>query len=360
MRNKLFGLLALPLLVACDKPVEAPPPPRPALVMKVANNNQATDTAMSLVGSVQPRYESAQGFRIAGKIIERRVEMGAKVGKGQVIARLDATDSQLNAAAASADVASAEASHALAVAEVTRQRQLFVKKFISASALDIHEAELKASNARLAKVKAQANISGNQSQYTTLTADRDGVVSFIQAEPGQVVEAGDIVVKIADVRTIDVLVAVPESRMAEVKLQAPVYLKMWADPQKLYVGVIREISPEADAATRTFNVRITLENADTAVKFGMTAGVKFPAPNAAKPDGVIVPSQAVTATNGKSQVWVLLEDNHVHAREVETGPFREDGVVIHSGLSAGETIAIAGVHTLTENQLVRPVLETQP
>lgn len=91
---------------------------------------------------------------------------------------------------------------------------------------------MKESSARLAKVKAQANISGNQTQYTTLTADRDGVVSFIQAEPGQVVAAGDVIVRIADIHTVDVLVAVPESRMAEVKLQAPVLLKMWADQQK--------------------------------------------------------------------------------------------------------------------------------
>jgi len=358
MRPLHIGLLALPLLVACDKPVESPPPPRPALVMKVTEN--ATDTAMTLVGRVQPRYESAQGFRINGKIIERRVDVEAKVSKGQIIARLDATDSQLNVAAAAAEVASAEASHALAVAEVLRQRQLFAKKFISASALDIHEAELKASSARLAKVKAQAHISGNQSQYTALTADRDGVVSFIQAEPGQVVQPGTVIVKIADTRTIDVLVAVPESRMAEVHLNAPVYLKMWADQQKLYTGKVREIAPEADPATRTFDARITLENADSSVKFGMTAGVKFPTLPSENANGVIVPSRAVTASNGKSQVWVLLEDLTVHARDVQVGAFREDGVVIRSGLNAGETIAVAGVHTLTENQLVRPVLEAQP
>lgn len=156
MRHIHFGLLTLPLLVACDKPVEAPPPPRPALVMKVTGH--ATDTEMSLVGRVQPRYESAQGFRIGGKIIERRVDMGAKVSKGQMLARLDATDSHLDVAAAAADVAAAQASHALAVAEVTRQRQLFAKKFISASALDIHEAELKASSARLAKVQDRKSV----------------------------------------------------------------------------------------------------------------------------------------------------------------------------------------------------------
>jgi len=353
MRHTLLGLIALPLLTACSRPSEAPPPPRPALVMKVAANNTAT--AMTLVGVVQPRYESAQGFRLTGKIIERRVEVGAKVGKGQVLARLDAADSQLASAATAAEVAAAEAKHALAVAEFNRQQQLYAKKFISASALDSREAELRAASAQLAKAKAEANISGNQSRYTTLTADREGVVSFIQAEPGQVVEAGHVIVKIADTHAVDVLVVVPESRMAEVRLQAPVQLVLWADQQKLYTGVVREIAPIADAATRTFNVRVTLQQADAAVKFGMTVGVGFAATSSPSPSAVMIPSRAVTASNGKSQVWVMADDHHVHARAVDTGAFREDGVVIRSGLNAGETIAIAGVHTLTENQLVRPV-----
>lgn len=358
MRHLRFGLLALIvlagfLLAGCDKPVETPAPPRPALVMVVAGN--ATDTAMSLVGEVRPRYESSQGFRIAGKIIERLVETGAKVSKGQAIARLDATDSQLNAAAASAEVLSAEASHALAVAEVARQRQLFAKKFISASALDIREAELKASSARLAKAKAQANISGNQTHYTTLTADRDGVVTFIQAEPGQVVESGDPIVRIADTHTLEVQVAVPESRMAEVKPQAPVLLRLWADKQKTYAGVVREIAPAADSATRTFNVRVAIHDADAAIKFGMTAGVQFPHPGASDDTSVLIPSSALTSSNGKSQVWVIDANNRAQPREVEAGPFREDGVLIRSGLKAGETIAIAGVHTLAKDQLIRPV-----
>ncbi|MDD5271743.1 MAG: efflux RND transporter periplasmic adaptor subunit [Methylovulum sp.] len=358
MRHLRFGLLAFILLAGCEKTVDPPPPPRPALVMKVGAG--ATDTAMSLVGEVRPRYESAQGFRIAGKIIGRRVEMGARVNKGQVIAQLDATDTQLNAAAASAEVVSAEASHALALAEVARQRQLFAKKFISASALDIKESELKASSARMAKAQAQANISGNQTQYTTLTADREGVVTFIQAEPGQVVAAGDIIVRIADTHTVDVLVAVPESRMAEVKLHAPVLLKMWVDRQKTYTGVVREIAPEADSATRTFNVRITLENTDASVKFGMTAGVGFQGLESTSAVGLLVPGSAVTASDGKTQVWVIDGNNRAQPREVEAGPFREDGVLIRSGLSTGEIIAIAGVHTLNKDQLIRPVMGAKP
>ncbi len=162
----------LVLFAACSKAPEPVTPPRPALTMTVGSAEDSG--SMVLVGEVRPRYTSSQGFRISGKIMERKVDVGAIVKKGQLIARLDAADTNLNVTAAMANVRAAEASHALAQAELERQRQLYAKKFISASALDIREAEFKTSVARLAQVKAQADVSGNQTQYTRLTADRAG------------------------------------------------------------------------------------------------------------------------------------------------------------------------------------------
>ncbi len=358
MKIRRFELVLLTLLTGCDKPAEPPPPPRPALVMVVGA--KAAANPMVLVGEVRPRYESSQGFRINGKVIERKVDVSAHVRKGQVIARLDAADTNLSAAAALADVRAAEASYSLAVAEVERQRQLFAKKFISASALDSREAELKTASAKMAHVKAQANVSTNQTQYTNLTADREGVVTMIRAEPGQVIQAGDTVVKIADTKETDVLVAVPESRMTEVKLNAAVTIKMWADRQKAYTGVIREIAPAADSATRAFNVRVTIKDADESVKLGMTSGVKFNQPNEQQTEEFLVPTSALTEINGKKIVWVIDTDNKAQPREVVAGLFREDGVLIADGLQAGEKIAIAGVHTLIKNQQVKPVIEAAP
>jgi RND family efflux transporter MFP subunit len=320
---------------------------------------KASANAMTLVGEVRPRYESRQGFRIDGKIIERKVDVGARVKKGQIIARLDPADTRLNATAALADVHAAEADYALAEAEVARQRQLFTKKFISASALDIREAQLKTARARLEQVKAQAHVSGNQSQYADLTADRDGVVTLIHAEPGQVVESGEAVVSIADTKATDVLVAVPESRMAEVKLNAAVVIKMWADQQKTYTGVVREIAPSADSSTRAFNVRITLNDADESVKPGMTAGVKFDHPADQQTAEFLIPASALTEINGKKTVWVIDADNKAQPRVVIAGLYREDGVLISDGLQAGEKIAIAGVHTLIKDQQVKPVIEIE-
>ena len=367
MKKIIIFLITCSLLVACQKPVEPPPPPRPALVAIVGET--AANEAMLLVGEVKSRYESNQGFRINGKIIERKVDVGSFVKKGQVIARLDAADANLSAAAATADVRAAEANHALARADVERQRTLFNKKFISQSALDIREAELKTSAARVSQVKANAAVSGNQSRYTLLVADRDGVITQIRAEPGQVVEAGEMVAQIVDTKQIEVLVAVPESRMAGLKVGDSATVKLWAsqatDSAKTYTASVREIAPAASSATRAFDVRVAVSDADEAVKLGMTAAVRF-AQNAA--DEIIIASSALTQVNGKSSVWVInklkggnLEDSNLgiaNPREVTAGQYTENGVVITSGLQAGEIVAIAGVHTLIKNQKVKPIFET--
>lgn len=357
MKIRLLLALSLVLLTGCDKPAEPSAPPRPTLIMVVGDSSALN--SMVLVGEVRPRFEASQGFRISGKIIERKVDVGAQVKKGQLIARLDAADVDLNAAAKMADVRSAEASHALAVAELERQRQLFSKKFISASALDIREAELETSAARLAQVKAQANVSGNQTHYANLIADRDGVITMIRAEPGQVVEVGEAVVQIANLKETEVLVAVPESRMAEVKPGTPVTIKMWANPNKAYAGRVREIAPAADSATRAFNVRVSVVDADDMVKLGMTAGVKFNQQQAQVAQ-LLIPLAALTESNGKKLVWVIDAENKAQPREVTAGEFSEQGVMITDGLQAGEKIAIAGVHTLVKGQHVKPVASTAP
>lgn len=350
--------MLLTSLTGCEKPVEPPPLPRPALVTLVGAKAEAN--AMTLVGEVRPRYESSQGFRINGKIIERKVNVGTRVKKGQVLARLDPADSALNAAATQADVRTAQANLTLAAAEVERYRKLFSKHFISASALDIKEAELKSANARLAQVKAQADVSINQTQYTNLTADRNGVITMINAEPGQVVESGDLIVKIADTQAIEVLVAVPESRMAEVQLNAGVAVKLWADKQKIYSGIVREISPSADSATRAFNVRVAIQDADEGVKLGMTARVKFNPESGQESVGYLIPNAALTESNGKKIVWVIDTNNKAQPQSVEAGPFSEDGVLIISGLQAGDKIAVAGVHTIIKDQEIKPVVEATP
>jgi membrane fusion protein, multidrug efflux system len=339
------------LLVACEKAPDVVPLAKPALVAVV--NKSENSGAMILVGEVKSRYESNQSFRISGKIIERKVEVGSFVKKGQLLVRLDASDTRLNAAAAQADVNAAETSYMLAKAEVERQRQLVNKKFISQSALDKYEAELKTAAARVNQAKAQAAVSGNQARYTSLFADRDGVVTQIQAEPGQVVAPGTMIAQIVDLKQIEVLVAVPESRMAGLKVGDEVSIKLWAEQQKTYIGKIREIAPEASSATRAFDVRVSIVDADEAIKLGMTAGVRFAKKGLEKQ--IVVPTAALTSINGKTSVWVIDKNNIANPREVVAGQFTEYGTEIMSGLKADEIIAIAGVHTLIKGQKVKPI-----
>lgn len=358
MKVKCLLLVLAASLSACEESPQPLKPPRPALVMTVGDTSDLS--TMVLVGEVRPRYESSQGFRIDGKIIERKVDLGTQVKKGQVLVRLDAVDTHLNAAAAMADVRAAEANYALAAAELERQRQLFEKKFISASALDMREAELKTSSARLAQVKARANISGNQALYTNLIADRDGVVTMVQAEPGQVIQAGEALVKIANLKEIEVLIAVPESRLAQVKVNMPVTVKLWAAPQKSYAGTVREVSPAANSDTRAFNAKIGIKAPDEAVKLGMTAGVRFDHQAGDRSPELLIPSSALTQMDGKKIVWVIDAENKAQPREVMTDGYSEVGILVRAGLQVGERIAIAGVHTLIKDQVVRPVDEATP
>lgn len=346
----IFGLFAV--LSACKQPAQEAVPPRPALVINAGASSYG-HPGMVLVGEVKSRYESNIAFRVAGKINSRKVDVGAAVKKGQVLAVIDANDANLSVQAASADILAAEANHALAKAELDRQRQLYEKKFISKSALDIREAEFKTSSARLKQVKSQAAISGNQSKYTQLIADRDGVVAQINAEPGQVVAAGQMVAQIVDYQHLEVLVAVPESRMANMQIGRQVLVKLWADSEKSYQGVVREVAPAANSATRAFDVRVAIPNPDAEMRIGMTAGVSF---DTGAMDKLIVPSTAVTQINGQQTVWVISKQGIAQPRAVQLGQFTEQGVEVLAGLKMGEQIAIAGVHTLVKGQQVKPKL----
>ncbi len=348
---KTLLVLLVGLLLGCEQTQPLPPQPRPALVMTVDNRTNAAPTI--LVGEVRSRYESAQGFRIDGKIIKRYVDVGARVSKHQLIARLDKQDTGLSAKAAQAQVLAAEADLALAGAELERQTQLFQRHFISKQALDIQEARHKSAAALLKQTQAQAAVSNNQTHYTDLLAEQDGVITEIRAEPGQVVAAGEVITRISALDSLEVSVAVPESRMRGIVIDTPAEIRLWADPGKQYQGKVREAAAAADSITRTFQVRVALPATDEQVRLGMTAGVRFYALNS---DELILPLPAVTQLEGKTVVWVVdPQSNQVQPKPVQTGMFREDGVLITQGLQAGEQVVVAGVQALSPGQLIRPI-----
>ena len=245
-------------------------------------------------GEVRARYESDLAFRIGGKIVERRVDVGAVVKPGQLLARLDPADAGLNAEAARAQLAAAENEFAYARAEVLRYRDLVAKNFVSRSVLDAKETAFRSATARVEQARAQASVAGRQAGYTSLLADQPGVITAVGAEVGQVVKDSAVVMKLARDGEREVLIAVPESRIGELKKAGRVEVRLWTQPDVALAGRVREIAPSADAATRTYAVRVSIVDPLPALQLGMTANVVL-ADAASGAGGLLVPFAGIKA-----------------------------------------------------------------
>ena len=359
-RTLLASALALGLLAACSKPEPVAEPPRPVVVFTLAPAQVAP--AALYTGEVRARYESDLAFRIGGKIVERRVDVGAVVKPGQLLARLDPADAGLNAEAARAQLAAAENEFAYARAEVLRYRDLVAKNFVSRSVLDAKETAFRSATARVGQARAQASVAGRQAAYTSLLADQPGVITAVGAEVGQVVKDSAVVMKLARDGEREVLIAVPETRIGELKKAGRVEVRPWTQPDVALAGRVREIAPSADAATRTYAVRVSIVDPLPALQLGMTANVVL-ADSSAAAGGLLVPSTAVFEHEGASAVWVMQAEGELVKpvlRKVTVRQYREDGALISAGLAAGETIAAAGVNKIIAGQALRPVAPARP
>jgi RND family efflux transporter MFP subunit len=342
-------------LAACGKPESAPPAPRAVIAQVVGTKPAENGNVYS--GEVRARYENDLAFRVGGKVAARYVDVGAQVARGQVLARLDPQDAQLGVQAARSQLAATEADHALAAAELQRYRDLHARKFVSRAVLDARETTFNTTKARLEQAKAQVATARNQSSYTSLIAEADGVITAVNLEPGQVVAAGQPVMRFARPEEKEVAINVPESRLAELRDAKDVRVSVWAAPDEDFRGRIREIAPAADPATRTFAVRITVLEANGSVRLGMTANVALG--DGAPAQVITLPLTALTQVDGKSAVWVVdPRTSKVNLRPVAVGAYREDGVVVREGLSPGEIVVTVGVHKLLPDETVRVVSET--
>ena len=338
------------LAAACGDAKVEPEVVRPVIAQRISTGAIATRDVYS--GEVRARYETDLAFRIAGKIAARPVDAGARVTKGQALARLDPQDAKLAQDAARAQVNSAESELAMAKAEMERYTELLAKKFISQSAFDAKQNAFNTSAAKAEQMRSQAAISANQANYTTLAADADGVIVSVTAEPGQVVAAGQSVMRLAHAGEMDVVLNAPENQLARFKVGEEVLVTLWADPQSAFPGRIREVAGGADPVTRTFMVKVAIARPPQAVQVGMTANVAFKAQ--ANDTMVLLPLSALAGTESDPAVWIVdAKTNQVKRRSVKVGQFREDGVTIVSGLQAGETVVTAGVHKLRADQVVR-------
>ena len=350
-RAALCGL-ALLVLGACSRgpaPVDAP---RPVQLAQVRLGS-TSDTAV-LAGEIKPRYETDLGFRIAGKIIERKVDVGARVRRGQVLAQLDPADVGLQADSARAAFNAAETDYTFAKAEFERYQNLYAQTFISASALDGKRVTYDTARSRLEQARAQLAVTQNQAGYATLTAPEDGVITAVTVEVGQVVSVGQAVMKLAQEAEREVAISVPENRLGELRTAKGLVVALWAKPERLYAARVREIAPAVDPVTRTFAVRVSILQPDASLLWGMTANVGVL--GSAVSSSALLPLSSVYHTlEGKPAVWIYDAATHqVALRPVSLGAYREDGVLVSQGVRPGEWVVAAGVNKLEVGQVVRP------
>ena len=344
------GCLLVVFLSACgDKPelVE-----QPRLVNVVAATLSGTGTDFGYSGEVLPRYETSLSFRLGGKIVARNVEVGSQVKKGDVLARLDPEDQQLGLRSAQSQLAAASSEYEQSKAELERYTDLYQKAFISKAEFDRRQNGYNVAKARLEQARVQLAATRNQTGYTELVADQSGLVTAIEVEVGQVVATGQAVMKLARTGEREVVISVPENRLKELSAAETIVIALWADPDRMYKGRVREVSPSADPVTRTYPARISILNADAAVKLGMTANVDLRGD--ARTLAVLLPASALFQDSGRSAVWVVDKaSSQVKLVPVETGAYVEDKVVVVSGLNAGDLVVRAGVHKLYAGEKVR-------
>lgn len=349
---RLSWLLAAALVAGCASEAKVELTPRPAVVERPLPASGAG--IETYAGEVRARHESRLGFRIGGKILSREVDAGARVQRGDVLATLEPTDLELQVDAARAALAAAVADESLARAELQRHEELLAKRYISQALFDARANAHQAAQARLAQARSQLAVAQNQAGYTALRADADGVVTTVLAEAGQVVAAGTPVVGLAHEGEREVLIAVPEQRIAAFRPGLPVQVSVWAKDDARFAGAVREVAPEADPRTRTYDVRVALDDAQAPVKLGMTARVWLASGDAAA--SLLLPLSALHEKDGAPAVWVLDPNTRqVALRAVDIAAFREDGLALRGGVGEGDWVVTAGVHTLVEGQAVRPI-----
>lgn len=332
----------------CSKKIEQTEDIRPVRVMVLAPAN--AQSALELAGEIQPRYESRLGFRVGGKVVARHVEIGSTVRRGQVLMQLDPKDLQLAQAQANASVSAAGSNLALAKAEMDRYRELRQKNFVSQALLDAKEAAYKAAAASHEQANAGLKVQANQSSYTTLVADVDGVVTTLEAEVGQVVSAGVPVVRIAQTGEKEVRVSMPEDQVDALRRVANIKVRTWANPDALIDGRLREVSPMADPATRTYTAKISLPKAGTEVRLGMTATVSFISQSAQA--AIHLPLTALFNDKNTTAVWVV-ENGVVKLTPVQVAGASGNEILIASGVNPGQTVVTAGINLLRPGQKVK-------
>lgn len=337
------------LLSACSRPAPPEEPVRAVRLLTVGVDS--IQTGHEFAGDVRARVESRLGFRVAGKLVRRQAELGQRVKAGQVLAQIDAQDYRLAADAARAQVAAAQTNRDLALADFNRFKALKDQNFISGAELERRDTTLKAAQAQLEQAQSQLASQGNQAGYTTLVADVAGVITAVEAEPGQVLAAGTPVLRLAQDGARDVVFAVPEDKVRAMVVGSTVKVRSWSQDTVL-PGTVREVAASADPVTRTFTVKVAVDAAQ-APPLGTTVYVQPAALSLAGTPAIKLPTSALRKDGDATAVWVLDEATMtVRSQPVQIAAADGNAAVVAGGLTPGMRVVSAGVHVLSPGQKV--------
>ncbi|MCG6856442.1 MAG: efflux RND transporter periplasmic adaptor subunit [Salaquimonas sp.] len=306
----------------------------------------------SAVGEVAPRYESDLGFRVSGKLISRPVDVGDTVKKGDLLAKLEEQDFSNRLRSAKADVDSAEAVLTEAKNAEERQKQLLTNGTTTRANYDAAFKNLNAAQAQLEAAKANYQLASDQLEYTELKADFDGIVTGVGAENGQIVSAGQMVVKLARPEVKEAIFSIPEAAFVNLPKDLPeVVISLLSDTKISTTGTIREVSPVADPATRTYKAKVTLNDPPPQMRFGSSVVGHL---RSRSEPVIVLPGSALFDEEGKPAVWRFdAASGTVSLVPVTVDRYETDRVILSSGLEKGDIVVTAGVNRLREGQHVR-------
>jgi RND family efflux transporter MFP subunit len=345
-----LALIAI-ALAGCDNTVaKKAEPTRPVLV--ATTHYEADTPERSFVGTIRPRIEADMGFRVPGKVAKRLVEVGESVEVGQPLATLDEIDLKLQAEQAVAEFNAATGVLAQAAAAETRAKDLRTKGWTTDAQLDSAKAAADEARARLNRAERSVDLTKNSLSYATLEADARGVVTATLVEPGQVVAAGQTAIRVARFAEKEAVVAIPETLVERAKT-GRASVTLWSEPDKKYVAKLREISPSADPATRTYLAKFSLPGAGDNVALGMTATLTLADPETERV--ARLPLSALFDQGDKPSLYVVDDKGDVTLRPVQVKSYESNNVVITGGVDEGAKVVALGVQKLDPAEKVRVV-----
>jgi RND family efflux transporter MFP subunit len=349
---KAMGVLGSLALAACNPMIAQPSAPvRPVLVTPVRYEAQVSDR--SFVGTVRPRIESDLGFRVAGKVSKRLVEVGTRVEAGQPLAVLDEADLALQAEQAAAELRAATGVLAQATAAEGRAKELRQKGWSTDAQLDQAKAAADEARARLNRAERSVELMKNSLSYATLVADAAGVVTATLIEPGQVVTAGQAAIRLARLAEKEVVVAIPETLLTRAK-SGEAQVSIWSNPDKRYVAKLRELAPSADAATRTYLAKFSMPEASDEVQLGMTATLTLS--DSASDRVARLPLSALFNQGEGPSLYVAdAKSGALTLKRVSIKSFESNDVLVSDGVEEGANVVALGVQKLDLAQKVKIV-----